>query len=178
MKWLLMAGIILMVLAALAVIVGLRLPRDHRASKQQMLAAAPDVVWSVITEVDAYPTWRSDVKTVRRLPDRNGCPVWIEAGRSGTITFAAERMEAPRLLVTRIADPGLPFGGTWTYEIEPAAAGSRVTITENGEIYHPMFRVMARFVFGYDGTIGTYMASLETKLRSMPPRAARAAGIP
>ena len=28
-----------------------------------------------------------------------------------------------------------------------------MTITEHGEIYNPFFRVMARFVFGYEGTI-------------------------
>jgi hypothetical protein len=28
--------------------------------------------------------------------------------------LATDRMEAPRMLVVRIADPDLPFGGTWT----------------------------------------------------------------
>ena len=64
----------------------------------------------------------------------------------------------------RIADPKLPFGGTWTYEIAPTAGGSTLTITENGEVYNPIFSFMARFVFGYDGTMKTYLANLEKKL--------------
>jgi hypothetical protein len=120
----------------------------------------------VITAVDAFPSWRSDVRRVERLPDRDGKPAWIEDGSSGRMTLAVERMEPPRVLVLRIADPDLPFGGTWTYEIAPHAAGCRVTITEHGEIYNPLFRVMARFLFGYEGTIAAYMTALEQKLRA------------
>ncbi len=93
------------------------------------------------------------MKTVQRLPDRDGRQVWVEETSSGRITLAVERSEAPRLLVLRIADPALPFGGTWTYEILPAANGSTLTITEDGEIYNLVFRVMARFVFGYEATM-------------------------
>ena len=45
-----------------------------------------------------------------------------------------------------------------------------MTITENGEIYNPLFRFMARFIFGYDGTIRAYMASLEKRLAGGHPR--------
>jgi uncharacterized protein YndB with AHSA1/START domain len=165
MKWLLVTAAVSIALVALAALIGSRLPRDHRAWKQQTFAVGADRVWQVITDVGAYPSWRGDVKTVQRLPDRQGHPVWLEEGRSGKMTLAVERSEPPRLLVVRIADPDLPFGGTWTYEIEPAASGSRVTITENGEVYNPLFRFMARFIFGYDGTIGAYMDALGRQLR-------------
>ena len=164
MKWLLIIVVVLIGIVALAALVGSRLPRGHSASRQQTFPVAPEAVWSAITDVDAYPSWRSDVKKVQRLPDRDGKPAWIEEGGNGKMTLAVERMEPPRVLVARIADPDLPFGGTWTYEIEPAAGGSRVTITENGEIYNPLFRVMARFVFGYEGTIASYMTALDKKL--------------
>ena len=65
----------------------------------------------------------------------------------GELSMYFARMESPSLLVGRIADPSLPFGGTWTYRISAAAGGgSEVTITEDGEIYNPIFRFMARFV--------------------------------
>ncbi len=167
MRWTTIALIVVLTLvavAALAALVGSRLPRDHVASRQATFPVPPDVVWASITNVDAFPSWRSDVKKIERLPDREGRPVWIEDGSSGRMTLATERMEPPRLLVLRIADPDLPFGGTWTYEIAPDPAGSRLTITENGEVYNPLFRFMARFVFGYEGTIAAYMAALEKKL--------------
>jgi uncharacterized protein YndB with AHSA1/START domain len=163
MKWIFLAALTIATLIALVAIVGSWLPRSHRASRDRIVAAAPEAVWSAITEVEAFPSWRSDVRKVQRLPDRDGRRVWVEDGRSGKMTFVAERSEPPRLLVARIADPDLPFGGAWTYEIAPAGGGSRVTITEDGEIYNPLFRFVARFILGYEGTIASYLAALEKK---------------
>ena len=163
MKWLVIVVATIALLVALTALVGSRLPRSHRASREQVLAASPEAVWTAVTDVQAFPSWRTDVRTVQRLPDRDGRPVWIEEGGSGKMTLAVERWEPPRILVVRIADPDLPFGGTWTYEITPAAEGSRLKITEDGEVYNPLFRFMARFVFGYEGTIGSYMSALEKR---------------
>jgi hypothetical protein len=52
------------------------------------------------------------------------------------------------------------FGGTWTFEVEPAADGCNVTITERGEVYNPFFRFMGRFVLGYSGTLNAYLQAL------------------
>jgi len=163
MKWLLIAVGAVALLVALTALVGSRLPRSHRAFREQAFAASPEAIWTAITDVEAFPSWRTDVSKVQRLPDRDGRPVWIEEGGSGKMTLAVERQEPPRILVVRIADPGLPFGGTWTYEIAPAAEGSRLTITEDGEVYNPLFRFMARFIFGYEATIGSYMSALEKR---------------
>lgn len=164
MKWLLIALLLLASIGALAAFVGSRLPRAHTSSRKATFTVPPAAVWAAITNVDAFTSWRSDVKKIERLPDREGRAVWVEEGRSGRITLAAERSDPPRLLVLAVADPDLPFGGTWTYEIAPAPGGSTLTITENGEIYNPMFRFMARYIFGYEGTISTYMAALEKHL--------------
>lgn len=79
----------------------------------------------------------------------------------------------PRLLVTRIADSDLPFGGSWTFELEPEGAATRLTITENGEVYNPFFRFMARFVFGHEGTARAYLEDLRRRLQRDGARAAR-----
>ena len=36
------------------------------------------------------------------------------------------------------------FGGTWTFEVVPMPSGSRLTITERGEIYNVIFRTLSR----------------------------------
>jgi uncharacterized protein YndB with AHSA1/START domain len=164
MKWVLITVLALVLVVALAAMIGSRLGQSHRASVSKTFPVPPEVIWSAMTDVAAFPSWRAGVTRVERLPDRNGYPVWMEEGRSGKMTMAVERMEPPRVLVARIADPKLPFGGTWTYEITPDAGGSRLTITENGEIYNPLFRFMARFIFGYEGTIQSYLSSLEKRL--------------
>jgi len=164
MKWILFVAGVIALLVLAAVVAGSLLPETHRASRQATFQASPETVWALITNVEGFPSWRSDVTTVQRLPDRDGRPVWIEEGSNGRITLAVERSEAPRLLVTRIADPDLGFGGTWTYEISPAAGGSTLTITEDGVIYNPFFRVMARFVFGYESTMAAYLSAAEARL--------------
>ena len=163
MKWILVVALTIASIVALAALIGSRLPRSHQASREQTLAGSPEAIWTAITDVEAFPSWRKDIKNAHRLPDRDGRSVWVEEGRSGRMTLAVERMEAPRLLVVRIADPDLPFGGTWTYEIIPVADGVRLRITEDGEVYNPLFRFMARFIFGYEGTIASYMAALEKR---------------
>jgi hypothetical protein len=65
--------------------------------------------------------------------------------------------------VTRIADPDQPFGGTWTFELTRAGAGTRVTITERGEVYNPIFRFLSRFVFGHTATLESCLLALERK---------------
>jgi uncharacterized protein YndB with AHSA1/START domain len=171
MRWILLAVVAIAAAVAVAALIGWRLPRSHRASREVMMAATPESIWAAITDVEAFPSWRTDVKTVRRLPDREGRRAWVEDGGSGTITFVVERSDAPRLLVTRIADPDLPFGGTWTYEITPAPQGSRLRITEDGEIYNPLFRFMSRFVFGYEATMASYLTALEVRLDPSSRRA-------
>jgi polyketide cyclase/dehydrase/lipid transport protein len=164
MKWLLIVGSVLVVIILVTLIVGWSLPVKHTASQRATFAAPPDTVWKVLTDVEAFPQWRGDVSKVERLPDRDGRTAWVEDGKNGRITFAVERTDPPRLLVTRIADPNLPFGGSWTYEIAAASGGSTVTITEHGEIYNPIFRVMSRFVFGYDSTMASYLEALHKRL--------------
>jgi len=170
MKWMLIVGSVLVVIILVTLIVGWSLPVKHTASRRATFATPPDAVWKVLTDVDAYPQWRSDLKKVERLPDRDGRTAWTEEGTNGRITFVVERSEAPRVLVTRIADPNLPFGGSWTYEIAPSAGGSTLTITENGEVYNPIFRVMSRFVFGHEATMTAYLGHLEARLRTHAAR--------
>lgn len=161
MKWLLVTLLVVFGLVAIVLIIGWMLPVAHVASRSASLNTSPEAVWRIITDVDAFPTWRRGIRTVARLPDRNGHPVWVEDGTTGRITLSVERSEPPHTLVTRIADPDLPFGGTWTYTIASAPTGCTLTITENGEIYNPVFRVMARFVFGYESTMAAYLEGLK-----------------
>jgi hypothetical protein len=67
-------------------------------------------------------------------------------------------------LVTRIDDPSQPFGGSWTLLVRPVAGGTELTITEDGEVYNPIFRVMSKLFFSPYSTIDTYQADLRRRL--------------
>ena len=109
----------------------------------------------VLTDVQSYPQWRSDVKSVEDLaasPRR-----WREHGSNGNLTFEVVSADPPVRLVTRIADRDLPFGGSWTYELAGDNAGTRLSITEHGEVYNPLFRFMSRFIFGHTATMEQFL---------------------
>ncbi|MEE9433037.1 MAG: hypothetical protein V3V15_02205 [Sphingorhabdus sp.] len=61
----------------------------------------------------------------------------------------------------QIADPELPFGGSWQISVEPEGAKTRVSIIENGTVKDPLFRFFSRIVFGYDTTMKKYLADLK-----------------
>lgn len=161
MKSLLIAILTLVALVALVLITGFMLPIAHVASSTARLKASPQTVWDVIT---GPPDWRPDVSSYNNLPLRDGRQAWTEMSKDGrAITFERVESAPPRRMVTRI-DTGQPFGGTWTYEIVPDHAGSVLTITENGEVYNPVFRFVSRFVMGHTATIDTYLKALKAKL--------------
>jgi len=59
---------------------------------------------------------------------------------------------------------GLPFGGGWTFEIASLpGGGAELRVTEDGEIYNAIFRFLARFLFGYTGSIETCLRDLGAK---------------
>jgi len=162
MKWLLIVVLSLAGLLILIVVIGALLPQKHRASRTISLHHPPEAVWNLIS---GPPTWRPDIRKYEELPPHEGRRMWRETdNHAQTITYEATESLPPRRLVTRIADTKLAFGGTWTYEITPAASGCSLTITEDGEVYNPLFRFVSRFIMGHTATIDAYLKALEQKL--------------
>lgn len=169
MKWALIAGAVIVSLILLVVVVGAMLPRDHVATVSARIAATPDAIWDVITDVASHPAWRSDVKRIEVLPRTATGASWREHSKNGALTMVVDQADAPHRLVTRIADKNLPFGGHWEYQIEPDGANaSRVTISEHGSVYNPLFRFVSRFIMGHTATIDTYLRALGRKFGEEP----------
>jgi Uncharacterized conserved protein len=166
MKWLL---IVVGVLGAIVVAVtaaGLALPQNHVAVRSAHLSAPPDKVWSIVTDPERYPTWRTDVASVEMLSGPDGGKIsWREVSPKGNkLAYEATAVDAPTHFVTVIADKGIPFGGSWDYRIAPDGTGSRITITENGEVYNPIFRFVSRYVLGHTATLDKYLTALAAKV--------------
>ncbi|MBL8860477.1 MAG: SRPBCC domain-containing protein [Planctomycetes bacterium] len=168
---LLVAALVVLGLAALIQTAGMFVPRNHSVSVRARYARPPGEVWAAITDIDALPSWRSDVRAVERRPDVDGRPAWVERTRHGKLPLEAVEWDPPRRLVTRIADDArrLPFGGTWTWTLREVPGGTELTIAENGFIRSALFRVLAHFVLGYRRTIETLQRDLARRLAG--PRA-------
>ena len=143
---------------------GYALPVAHVATGEAQLAAPPERVFAVLHGVEDYAKWRSDVDSVE-IVARAPVLRWREGSDGNAVTFELQQTDPPRQMVTRIADRTLPFGGSWTFVLQPSGSGTRLTITENGEVYNPLFRVMSRFVFGHTATIEKYLEDLQNRLR-------------
>jgi len=158
MKWLTYGGLAVVILPAIVVLIGAALPKEHVASRRMVLKASPSEVFTLI----AGP---SDWRGVKYELLVNNPLKWRETDSSGAITFERVETVAPTRVVNRIADPKLPFGGSWTYEIAPGGSGTELTITENGEIYNPLFRFVSRFIMGHTATIEKYQRDLAARLK-------------
>jgi uncharacterized protein YndB with AHSA1/START domain len=160
------ALIVLAALAALVVVVvavGAMLPVKHRASRQIRLHQPAEKVFAAINDPASFPSWRSKLKKVELRPDQNGHRVFREIGGDGEILFEVDSVVPNELLVTRIADPSLPFGGKWSYAVIPVGDSTTLRITEDGEVYNPLFRFVSRFVIGHHSTIDQYLRDLAKK---------------
>ncbi len=162
MKWLLLVLGVLLLAVSLAALAGAMLPVRHHASRKARFRVAPDALYAVLA---GPPDWRTGVKSFGVLPEEAGRKRWWEEdSHRQKITFELVEDRPPDRLVVRIADQGLPFGGAWTFEIQPApAGGADLRIQEDGEIHNVIFRFMARFFFGYTASIEGYLRDLGAK---------------
>lgn len=164
MKWLLRVLGAIVAVVVLAALVGAFLPRNHVASSTVALRQPQDSVWAVIRDLGSAPSWWSEVKRSVRLPDEGGRERWEQQTGMGPMPLEITESLPPVRLVTRIATPpGAAYGGTWTYKIAPANGGSRVTITEDGWVANPIFRLMSRTIFGVYRTMDSYLSALGTR---------------
>lgn len=164
MKIVLVGGAVLVAIVLLVVAIGYALPVKHVASREKLLRADPAAVFAVIATPSEFPGWRRGVKSVDMLPAVDGKPSFREHGSDGTITYVTDEAVPGRRLVSRIADRSLPFGGSWTFDLTPAPEGTLLRVTENGEVYNPVFRFVSRFFLGHHRTIDHYLADLEKRL--------------
>lgn len=166
MRWLLIVLGVIVALVAVVYGVGASLPVAHVASVRVHLHAPPESVFTAISDPASAAEWRSDIEKVEILPPSGERPRWRETTSMGPIILVAEEVQPPLRFVTRIDDPEQPFGGRWIHVLEPIGAGTRVTITEEGEVYDPFFRFMSRFIFGHHATLERYARDLARRFGS------------
>lgn len=144
----------------IAVVIGMLLPKSHVASRSAVFKATPEQLFALM---DGPQTWRSNVKKYETVSVEDGRRQWRETDAHGqTITYEAVERRSPTLLKTRIVTANLPYSGTWTLNLEPTEGFTALRITEQGEVYNPVFRFMSRFVIGQTRTIDTYLRDLGT----------------
>ncbi len=137
------------------VIAGMLLPRQHIATRSLLLRESPNDVYALIA---GPPTWRPKVRSYEPVGLIDGKQRWREVDDANQgITYEEVEALPPTRRVTRIADPNLPYGGTWIFDVQPVGSGSVLRITEQGVVYNPVFRFISRYVLGHQATINQYL---------------------
>jgi len=149
-------GMILVVVCV--IVVGLLLPKRHVVSRRASYRASAEQLFTLISGTQ---TWRPDVLRCEVVPDTGHRALMRETARNGeTITYELLDRTPPTSMKRRIATENLPYGGTWTFSLQPNSGSTIVQVTENGEVYNPVFRFVSRFVLGHTGTIDAYLHAL------------------
>ena len=158
-------AIVLTICALVGVIafIGSRLPVGHVATRSVEIGAPIDVVFNTMTEFESTASWRG-LKSIS-VDSSTGKKRVTEVSSSGPLTMEVEEMHPPTRLVMRIVGESA-FGGVWAYALEPQGNATRVTISEHGEVYNPIFRFVSKYIMGQMGSLDSYLTSLAKKFGS------------
>ena len=160
MKWVLIAVGVIVGLGVLVFVIGALLPSAHVATVEAEYGAPADRVFATIADVKGGVAWRTGLEQVDVLSGPNEPLRWREKSSFGTLTFRRDEYIPSARLIGRIDDTSQGFGGRWIYELEPRGERTLLRITEEGEVYNPVFRFMSRYVFGHYRTLEQYARDL------------------
>jgi hypothetical protein len=136
MRWIaFVTGGLVVVVAGIAMI-GLMLPRTHKANRTLRIGRSPAEVW----------------------------PALMQATQASSTPVDVLESTPPHRLVTRVTEAEKNFGGTWTVAIAPVPDGSTVTVTEDGWVENPIFRFVSRFVIGHHATMDGVLTQVAKSL--------------
>ena len=134
----------------------------HVTAVRIALKRPPAEVFAALSDPVAQTQWRPGMKSVELLPPQDGKAVWRETTRMGPVRYVLDESVAGRRRVARILDEDLGYRGRWVFDLEPDGAGTRLTITEEGEVTSWLFRALSPF-FSKTATIESYLKALAAK---------------
>ena len=148
---------VLVLLVVGVVVMGALLPKRHVVARSAAFKTSPEKLYALI---DGDQSWRPDVKACEVFSEDRK-QFQRETSRNGqTVLYALQDARPPIGITRRIATEGLPYGGSWSFVLEPADGGTRVRITEDGEVYNPVFRFVSKFVMGQTAMLDAYLKAM------------------
>ncbi|ACY16129.1 SRPBCC family protein [Haliangium ochraceum] len=161
MRWILTAMVVLTVMLCGFVLVGGLLSPAHEVTRSALVAAPPERVFALVTDIAAMDTWRPHVVRVDPVA---GEPSVLVSGAGGPVTFTVEEARAPSFVRLGVRGAGPNIQGTWSITLAAADAGTRVSMTERASIENPVFRFLSRFVVGHATAVDAYLGDLVAHL--------------
>ena len=124
------------------------LPREHRASSAIEVAATPEELWPLVSDLEGQADWCAMIHSVSVSETADGQKLYTQVGDMGPMPLLITASEEPSRFKTEIQGDDLGWGGTWEWTVEPTDGGSRVSIVEEGWVENPMLRFLSHRVMG------------------------------
>jgi hypothetical protein len=148
---------VVVLLVLCVVVTGALLHKRHVAARSAVFKASPERLFALIA---GSQDWRPEVKSCE-LITQDGKRFQRETSKHNeTILYELENGRPPSSIERRIATENLPYAGTWTFTLTPENGGTRVRITEDGEVYNPIFRFVSKFILGQTATQAAYLKAM------------------
>lgn len=107
---------------------------DHTFDATATIAAAPEAIWPILTDVAAWPAWDSGVIAASGTADAVGARISVTSAAAPKQAFAVKVTEwdRPRKLVLAGGAPFGLFKGVRTFTLEPSGSS---TVFRMHEVY-------------------------------------------
>jgi uncharacterized protein YndB with AHSA1/START domain len=102
------------------------------AASSTTIAAKPETVWKVMTDIDRWPTWNSDVKEASLRGEVAEGTQFRWKVSTGTINSTLTRVDPPRVLAWNGKGFGVKAVHVWL--LEPRDGGTLVRTDESSEV--------------------------------------------
>jgi uncharacterized protein YndB with AHSA1/START domain len=149
--------------------------RDHKVELVVIYPKSPPaLVWRLLTDHAAEPTWLPAFGTVRRQPEIGGHEVWTHTSSDGSFSATVMTISAvpeqryERLLLRDHQPRNESWDGRWVYELQPQGSGTRLAITEYGWTDGLLFFIRQRVLANPDAFL-KYYASMVGRALNDPP---------
>jgi uncharacterized membrane protein len=110
------------------------------------IAAPPEKVWAVLSDIERWPRWTASMTSVERLDDGEfgpGSQARIRQPKLPVNVWRVTGFEPGRFFAWETSGPG--FRTVAGHRVEPAGGGSRVTLSlEQGGILGALFALWFR----------------------------------
>jgi polyketide cyclase/dehydrase/lipid transport protein len=147
--------------------IGTSLPIEHHATCSTAVDAPAKALFDQVSDDATSVRWRPDIASAVLVTGNGPTAVWRETDAHGNALTYRTTAYVEGHTLTRTIDyvPGMAFAGKWTFEFvalpvigtEPTYR-TQLTITEDGMIYNPFFRFLARYLVGYAQSMQSYLA--------------------
>ncbi|GAA5807589.1 hypothetical protein MFLAVUS_000954 [Mucor flavus] len=164
--------------------IGLLLPASHIVTRSATYNTTAEIVWAILTSVQDYPAWRSNIDRVTLRQDEFESDInkYEDESRLTFVEYTSKKdrrtvivhieQEHERKLLRVIEErpyitPGEEhsftnsnFSGSWTFLIEPEQDKVTLKITEYGIVKKPMVRAFHTLFFGFNRRIDRFLKDL------------------